>query len=1046
MVFERIPSLAKFHKAFRKLAFLETAMLYLTFFIGAFLLVLLAVQVSGSVIFRQVLLTLFSVGSLGGLGLLVLRVRRRTTLADLCRSLRGKSPAFRDLLSGFEFCTRGLREGVSEDMARAAISGVEENLKRERAEAWFSYTSLKSHAKRFAMALSVLGMTAVFPPYLFQSGWSRLLYGLDREIVRHMKISPEGGKVPLGAPVTVTVELLEASPSVPHLWVRSGADWQEAVGSGGPFHYRYELAAIVEPTEYKAAWRDLESRTFTLIPVDFPRLSDFSVTLKFPPYTGEKPVTIGEEPQIHAYRGTDVEIAARATKNLESAEILSREGLRYPVAVSGGRAVRATFKIHNPMEFWFELKDEEGITPAQPIHYSVTVKEDDIPRIQILAPSEDLWVGQEAVIPFTYEARDDLGVQEVYLNAESQKQGSAQRILLKRYDPAPKQKIDELSYGLSGLKPRPGEILRLRLEARDNDAVTGPKSGFSDWITIEVRSYEREHEAIEKDLASFRDDLLELLADQTDASVAKQSLEKAAIAQAKAGVFAQKIDENLGNILDKMEKDPLSDFSYWSEHKALREDLDQVRKGAMNRAQKALESKNIQAASHAQAEAASQIERLSHLSEEIQKYAKMRDLAQSADLLESKSRKLAQRLAENSRLTPELQDEVDKIMNEAFKIIQEISKAIKDLPQDLPEDFVNRPAVKDMNLGELADSLSSLSQSLERGDLQSALKIAQDMLKQAKSARDALAKAAQETSMDLDKSIAEKNSESDHRINDLVARQEEISGRTRPFESKRKEQYFQAQKKILEELAAKQGRVIKEARALPSAAPAIPKMEKVLKELENKNVIFSQKWLEEITAMEISTGIVNSEMEILSALKNPPKQEAGIFSTEDREAMKRLGEEQSQLASETGKLAGEISKMGSASAMVKPEMIESMQGASKEMDNARESLDKGESGAALPSQERALSHLRKGQGMMREMGQSLSQMKDRRGQPQAGMIQPKEAGGGTSGLRRGVVKIPGAEDYLPPKEFREEILESLKEKYPESQGDLIKDYFKRLTR
>ena len=1045
MVFERIPSLAKFHKAFRKLVFLETALIYLTFFFGAFLLVLLTVQTSTSVFLRRILLISFSATSLAGLALLVYRARRRTTLDALCRELRAKSSVFRDILSGFEFSTRDLREGVSEDLARAAVKGVEENLEREKPEAWFSRSVLKAHARRLALAVSVLGMTAVFPPYLFQSGWSRLLYGLDREISRHLKIAPEGGKVPLGATVTVTVEILDSSPSVPRLWVKSGAEWQEALAGGGPFRYRFELANIVEPTSYKAAWKDLESRVFTLVPMDIPRLSDFSVTLRFPSYTGEKPLTMRAEPQIHAYRGTEVEIAARATKDLESAEILSREGLRYPVNISGARSVRAAFKIHNPMEFWFVLKDEEGIVPAEPIRYSVTVKEDEVPRVQILAPSEDLWVGQEAVIPFTCELRDDLGVQEVHLNVESQKQGSSQRILLKRYDPAPKQKIDELSYGLSDLRPRPGEVLRLRLEARDNDTVTGPKSGFSDWVTVEVRSYEKEHEAIEKDLSKFRDDLLDLLADQTDASVSKQSLEEAAAAQAKAGAKAKKIGEDMGGILDKMEKDPLSDFSSWSEHKALKEGLEQVREGAMDRAQKALDSKNAPAASAAQAEASSQLERLSHLSEEVQKSAKMRDLAQSADRLEGKSRKLAQKLSEDSRLTPELSDEVRGIMKEAFDILQEIAKAIRDLPEELPEEFVNRPAVKDMNLGQLADSLADLGRSLERGDLQSALKIAQDLVKQAKAAREALAKAAQETSMDLDKSLAEKNSESDQRVDGLVERQEDLSRRTRPFETKRKERYFQEQKKTLEELSARQARVIRDARPLPSAAPAIPKMEKVLKELENKNVIFSQKWLEEITAMDISTGVINSEKEILSALKNPPAQNDGSFSPEDREAMERLGEEQKQLASETGKLAGEISKMGASSALVKPETVESIQSAAKEMESATQSLGKGDSGAAVPSQERALSNLRKGQGMMQEMGQSLSQMKERRGQSQAGMIQPK-GGGGSSGMRHGAVRIPGAGDYLPPKEFREEILESLKEKYPESQGGLIKDYFKRLTR
>ncbi len=61
------------------------------------------------------------------------------------------------------------------------------------------------------------------------------------------------------------------------------------------------------------------------------------------------------------------------------------------------------------------------------------------------------------------------------------------------------------------------------------------------------------------------------------------------------------------------------------------------------------------------------------------------------------------------------------------------------------------------------------------------------------------------------------------------------------------------------------------------------------------------------------------------------------------------------------------------------------------------------------------------------------------------MIQPRNQPGGQKGSRTGTVRIPGAEDYLPPKEFREEILESLKEKYPQSQEETIKQYFKKIT-
>ena len=41
--------------------------------------------------------------------------------------------------------------------------------------------------------------------------------------------------------------------------------------------------------------------------------------------------------------------------------------------------------------------------------------------------------------------------------------------------------------------------------------------------------------------------------------------------------------------------------------------------------------------------------------------------------------------------------------------------------------------------------------------------------------------------------------------------------------------------------------------------------------------------------------------------------------------------------------------------------------------------------------------------------------------------------------------LPKAEDYKPPKEFREELLESLKEKFPETYEDIIHKYFKRLS-
>jgi len=94
---------------------------------------------------------------------------------------------------------------------------------------------MKSQAKRLAMVLSVLGMTAAFPPYLFSSlDGAGSSTGWTGKSPRHLRISPEGGKVPIGAPVTITVELLQAFAFGPSTLVRSGPDWQEAAGNRWP--------------------------------------------------------------------------------------------------------------------------------------------------------------------------------------------------------------------------------------------------------------------------------------------------------------------------------------------------------------------------------------------------------------------------------------------------------------------------------------------------------------------------------------------------------------------------------------------------------------------------------------------------------------------------------------------------------------------------------------------------------------------------------------------------------------------------------------------
>ncbi len=1110
--FEKIPSLKKFYTLYKTLSILEAAAGYLTSLLGLFFILLLVMQFDAAERFRKIFILFFIGLAAGGLYFIARSLKKSLTLKNLCLILLNNAQDFGGLLTGVEFASFGVREGVSADLAEGVIQEVEAKLEPKRPQEWISKESLKLKLKYFASIVLIFAVSAVFPPNLFQSGWDRLAYGLDHEIARHLKVSPEGGNVVKGSPVTIQVELLQNSVQAPHLLVKSSSGWDEAKADGGPLKFIFVLSNVYNKTEFKVRWQNLETRNYVLEPVEPVRLSGFEVTLKPPAYTGEKEQILKEEPRIHAYRGTEVLITAEATGEIDAVKFVSEEGVTYPVDLKRNKIIKTAFKVQNPFKFWFELTDNSGVALDIPTHYSVTIKEDEFPRVQILAPSDDLLVGQESKIPFTFELSDDLGVGNVFLNIEQSETPSKSRFVLKKYDPPLKQKIDEASAGLSGLKTHSGEIIKMRLEVQDNDTVTGPKSGFSEWITVEIRSYEKEHEALEKDLKDFSSDVIDLLSEQTLAAVAKKDWDKFSAdpgalnnkteetlqAQKKVAESAEKIEKKLGTILDKMERDPLSDYSVWSEHKALKEALEETRKDPMERASKALQEKKYDAASDAQDEAVSRLERLSNLSEQISKYAKMKDLMHAADRLEEKGHDLEQKLSANPPMSEALKKELQDTLNEAMKVLSEIEKSLKDLPKELPEDFVNKPAVKDIKLNEMANSIQSLSDALKQNDARSALKAAQDLLKQAKAARDSLAKAADETSSSADDFLSESSDAMSGQIDKIAGKQQDLLDKTSPFESKRKERQTEQQKKILQDLAAKQRKVIEDSSLLirdisnnsnrvpylnamlAGFSQSLPKMEKVYKELSEKNILFSHKWLEEIVqtiqpgvkaqesfyAASHSTSVPDallvqlkesvligdkartieaSEKEILESLKNPPKQDSSSAPGEEQGAMKALGGQQQSIDEEAEKLAGNISKLGNRSALVKPEMLDSVKKARQEMKNSKDSLSKGDSEGAVLAQEKALSHLRKGQSMMQEMGESLDKSRSTKGQGQTGMIQRRNQPGGTSGMRHAAVRIPGASEYVPPKEFREEILESLKEKYPASEEGLIKDYFKRLT-
>lgn len=1093
----------KFYKQFLISTLLSKGLFFLSLQICLVLAVtLFALLVSGENI-RILLQILFWASSLFLILIFVFKLKRELHWKNLCLLLEKKSALFHNLLNALELSRAPLREGVSEDLKNALIQEVSACLQEANPKDWIQPLKLKLYSLSLLAALSSFLILFLVPPRPLLTGWNKLFFGDEKELARVLRITPAGGKVLAGESVTVTCELISLSHPAPKLFVHTSLGWKEVEGESEGRKTSFLLKSLTEPTRYKVRWKTMESAVYAFLPVHPPRLANFTIQLTYPSYTGLAKETLQQEPQLQVWRGTKIEIEAQATKNLKEIQMITSEGVRLPVQLSKGKKIKVDFFAQNPTVFHFEMEDTEGIQPREPAQYHIRIQEDRAPSVRLLAPVTDLIVGKEARIPFTFEIKDELGIPVLFLKV-TRGDETSQRILLKRYQPPVVEKIDDAEFAMSSIRPVAGELLKLQLEAQDNDLVTGPKSGFSEIILVEIRSYEKEHQDLQKELKEFRKDLLELLAEQILARLpdekaswnekAQESLKK----QSQPNLSAEQIEKQLDKILERMERDPLTDFAVWNEHRAIQSSLGYLRSQIMQQAERNLKEQKFEEALKEQDFAIAELERLSTLSEELQKYAKMRDLMHQADRLAEKGGELSKKLSGSDSLNDELYKLLSETLRETMEILKEIQKQMQELPQELPEDFVNQPAVKELNLDEISRSAEQLMEALQRRDMKAALEAAQELLRQAKAAREMIAKAAQEFSLASADAMEKRNQELFRDLSKIVDQQEKMLEKTSLLESKRKQAYLERQKALLLELAARQKKVVTDSQATvaqlrqipaPNAhelkallEAALPTMKSVLGELEKQNVIFSQKWLSDILQMlapslqihakleelKVSTPLAahsptkevlrlfslsqkvveirNEEEQILEQLKNPPALQEHSFSQQDQKELENLSAEQKELAEQTRKLREQISRAAQETASIDLPVLDSLRSAQGEMNKASKSLKESRAETAQGQQQRALSHLRRGQeGMQQAMSQPQARARGGGAGERQSMIQPRNLPGGYTGFRTGMVDIPGAEEYLPPREFREELLESLKERYPKKEESVIKDYYKKLT-
>ncbi|TMA19135.1 MAG: DUF4175 domain-containing protein, partial [Deltaproteobacteria bacterium] len=320
---------------------------------------------------------------------------------------------------------------------------------------------------------------------------ARLLGG-PSELLSSVELSrdpPRGASIELlsllHARAGESARKIEVGRALPLSWLRwpaaallfSGAIWL-AASSVAPRHVSQGLLRL---------WRgDNGAPPVELSPI----AGDLSITYLYPAYTGLPPRTEeGTAGDLHAPRGTEVRIAARADRDLAQAfAVVNGAVIKLDAQGQGHRQLSGTFTLTQVGEWSLRFADARGRTVAQGPSRPIEIVADAAPSVVIDAPKKPmLEVDPQGQVQIAWSATDDYGLQQVSL--VFQRAGSKEERVALMTPAVPAKRLrGAYTWEIAPLKLRAGDKVSYHLEAKDNDAVDGAQKGVSATQAIKIFS------------------------------------------------------------------------------------------------------------------------------------------------------------------------------------------------------------------------------------------------------------------------------------------------------------------------------------------------------------------------------------------------------------------------------------------------------------------------------------------------------------------------------------------------------------------------------
>ncbi len=865
------------------------------------------------------------------------------------------------------------------------------------------------------------------------------------------------------------------------------------------------VLAVAAP-QVRHGWRNLvapqtdafDGAALSSVPI----VGDLDIKLTYPAYTQRPAVTLASASgDVRAPAGTRVTLLARPLLATKAGELMlegasPNDQQTLPLVVTDTNIV-GEFVVKQSGRYRFALIDDHRRRTVEASPRSIELDVDRAPAVQLIAPADTLDVSNLRQVELAYVLEDDYGIASIELMWQAGRETgkkvvplAAATAGLPSASPAgpssvasppalPPSKTEsritgKLLWDMAELPLPAGAEVRYWLEVKDNDNVNGPNIGRSKEFRLKVISPRERHEQVLAKQQALADMMLDALATRLVVPAATATVQ---LALPDREVMQRNDGEMIAALIDiraGFDKDPHASDALRKMLDKMRERLDKLATAdahVMESLQKELLSRG-KVPSLAGRFTASDSKWIAELEEDTllladwldrERVEAMLDVADEAAAHRKRLKELLDEYAKTG--DPRLKNEIEREMRALQTALAQLEKHRASVPQDVLDQFVNRDALTQQQsescldevqrlfaAGKIAEAQAKLvvcsqgmdaaSESLERalaqlrGDRFSdeQHKLDEVMNELADTARDQ-ADIAGEASRMFDEYAAKADDVSkDNKreaANKVASIVDKIRRQLRSIPDNGLTPFSKEELDIVERRIADVERTVADgdlAEAAAMAKQAQESLQTIAGELDaamsdDPNSPFADATADALAGTEKAGVAVKELVDALSRLAPSPQ---SIMSADDKRAMERLRRRQNLNRERASKLAERAKQLGGElPGNAADEIKQRIGNAIERMGAADERLKATDPGGAREATRAASEAL----------DQARSKARDAARQRQEG-----------AGASEEPIRIPGADDYKAPEQFREDILEAMKKRAPGGYDDMLKRYYEELIR